>query len=78
MNDFRIPVKEELEYAQSFSPNVSKKSDPEVDKSKSGKPDKLGLCNLFGNVNELNSSLGTAQTSSGQVGFRVVSTFLGK
>lgn len=78
MNDFRVPLKEELEYAQSLSPNVSKKSDTEVDKSKSCKPDKLGLYNLFGNVDELNSSLGATQTSSGQVGFRMVSTFLGK
>jgi formylglycine-generating enzyme required for sulfatase activity len=78
INDFRVPAKEELEYAQSFSPNSAKKSENEVDRSRSGKPDKLGLYNLFGNVDELNSSVTNSHAPSGQIGFRMVSTFLGK
>jgi formylglycine-generating enzyme required for sulfatase activity len=78
INDFRVPAKEELEYAQSFSPNFAKKAEAEVDRSRSGKPDKLGLYNLFGNVDELNSSIINSDAPSGHVGFRMVSTFLGQ
>ncbi len=78
MNDFRVPQKEELEYAKSFSKSRQGMPVKEVNKSKSGKPDKLGLYNLSGNVEELNSSKATSQTSAIPTGFRMVSTFLGK
>ena len=78
INDFRVPMKEEFEYAQSFSKPLQKKSETEGDKSKSGKPDRLGIYNLYNNVDEWTSPMENVVASTGLVGFRMVSTFLGK
>lgn len=75
INDYRVPAKEELEYAIFFSPVREKTVDCKIDKSRSGKPEHLQLHPITDNVGELNQSSVHLKPSA-NTGFRIVTTSL--
>lgn len=91
INDFRVPTREEFEYAQSLSQQTATASG-EIAETNSGAPDKLGTHNLRSNVDEWTSSMDESgknvvmhkaadnnePEAAALSGFRMVCTYLGR